>query len=224
MRALSAALVALLIVGSAVADERAQGVDLSHFSGKVDWDLVAQSGLHFVFLKASEGVDAPDPAFAAHWAEAKRVGLRRGAYHFFIAEDDGRQQAKLFLSQVRLEPGDLPPVVDVETLASGTTEQLRRNLAAFVSAVSAETGVQPMVYTGPNFWQEHLGGGYADHPLWVAHSGVPEPTVPRDWEAWHFWQYRENGRLDGVEKDVDFSWFRGDPVALAAFANTPTSD
>lgn len=202
----------------AAAEERLRGADVSHYSGAVDWDRVAEGGLDFVFLKASEGIDAPDPAFAAHWAEAKRVGIRRGAYHYFIAEDDGRQQAELFLSQLRLEPGDLPPVVDVESLSSGTVEQLRSNLARFVSWVWAETGLSPVIYTGPNFWREHLGGGYANHPLWIAETGVAEPTVPHDWRGWHFWQYSENGSVEGVEKDVDLSWFVGDRAALEALA------
>jgi len=94
----------------------AVGIDVSHHSGAIDWTRVAAQRFAFVYLKASEGVDAADPAFAEHWKSAAAADLPRGAYHFFVTEDDPDEQARFFLSRLELAPGDLPPVVDVETL------------------------------------------------------------------------------------------------------------
>jgi lysozyme len=41
--------------------------------------------------------------------------MLRGAYHFFIGSKDGKMQAENFINKVELEPGDLPPVLDVRT-------------------------------------------------------------------------------------------------------------
>ena len=46
----------------------------------------------------------------------------------------------------------------------------------------ARTGVKPMIYSSPNFWQTNMGNTpwFADHgyPLWIAHWGVSAPIVP----------------------------------------------
>lgn len=65
-----------------------KGIEVSHFSGSVDWQKVKTGGYTFAFAKSSEGVDLKDPAFQDHWQEIKKTGLIRGAYHFFVTEDD----------------------------------------------------------------------------------------------------------------------------------------
>ena len=70
--------------------------------------------LGFVFIKATEGIVNTDPQFKRNWKKSKQAGMIRGAYHFFLATKDGREQAQNFISMVDLEEGDLPPVVDIE--------------------------------------------------------------------------------------------------------------
>lgn len=191
--------------GAAAAGEPLLGVDVSHHSGDVDWKQVIAAGYDFAYVKASEGVDAPDPRFAEHWRTLGELGLPRGAYHFYVSEDDPEAQARLFLSTVDLEAGDLLPVVDVELIGQGTQPGLADRLRRFLDVVEAETGVRPMVYTAPNFWDAHLGPGFGEHPLWVAEYGVAQPRLPADWQGWHLWQYQENQTVPGIEKDVDLN-------------------
>ena len=82
------------------------GVDVSHFSGEVDWARVVAAGYHFAYVKATEGVDSLDPLFAQHWSALEGSGLRRGAYHFYVTEDDPEEQARFFLDAVAHGPGD----------------------------------------------------------------------------------------------------------------------
>src|SRR4051794_5467055 len=60
-----------------------QGIDISHHQGAIDWARLPGQGVDFAYIKASEGGDHRDPAFAANWAGARKAGIRRGAYHFF---------------------------------------------------------------------------------------------------------------------------------------------
>lgn len=65
----------------------------------------------------------------------------RGAYHFFVPADDPESQARWFLSQIALEPGDLHPVVDIETLGADPPHDLAGRLRRFLELVEADTGV-----------------------------------------------------------------------------------
>ena len=93
----------------------AQGIDVSHHQGGVNWNAVAASGISFTFIKATEGAHMTDAAFATYWNGARAAGIRRGAYHFFRPADSGIQQADFFLRTVgAFAEGDLPPILDWE--------------------------------------------------------------------------------------------------------------
>ena len=182
-----------------------RGIDISVHSGAVDWARVAQQDFGFAFVKATEGVDLADPAFPDHWPAVKDAGLIRGAYHFYVTEDDPHEQARFFIENVTLEPGDLAPVVDVELIGHDTPPGLAERLGIFLELLEAHYGVKPIIYTSPNFWDAHLTDTFGDYPLWIAEYGVDEPRTPEGWEAWHLWQWRENVPVDGVEKEADLS-------------------
>jgi len=185
--------------------EHVQGVDVSHYSGAIDWGRVRDAGYSFAYVKATEGVDDADPSFATHWEELAAAGLHRGAYHFYVTEDDPEEQARFFLSVAKLGPGDLPPAVDIEVLGHGTKPGLAERVRTFLETLERETGTRPIIYTGPKFWNAHLGEGFADYPLWLAEYGTSEPTVPEGWERWTLWQWQGEAAVPGVEKDADVS-------------------
>lgn len=180
------------------------GVDVSHHSGEVDWQQVVAAGYAFAYLKATEGVDGLDATFADHWRAVGETSMRRGAYHFYVTEDDPEAQAAFFIDTVgELGPDDLVPVVDVELIGHGTRPGLAQRLRTFLELLEARYGVKPMIYTSPNFWDAHLDDSFGDYPLWIAEYGTEEPRLPGGWRGWHLWQWAENHRVPGIEKDVD---------------------
>lgn len=181
------------------------GIDVSGHSGTVDWQKVRAEGHHFAFVKATEGVDLKDPAFDEHWPALKRAGLLRGAYHFYVTEDDPEEMARFFIDHVELEPGDLAPVVDVELLGHGTRPGLSDRLRTFLGLLEDHYGVKPILYTGARFWNEHIEGDFSEHPLWVAEYEVDEPVLPNGWDTWHLWQYEGDADVPGVEKGADLT-------------------
>jgi len=182
-----------------------QGLDVSSHSGAVDWVRLAGAGHTFAFVKATEGVDLEDPAFDAHWRAMKESGLVRGAYHFYVTEDDPREQAEFFIRNVALDPGDLAPVVDVELIGHGTAPGLADRLKVWLEVVEGHYGVKPIIYTAPKFWDAHLSGEFGEYPLWVAEYEVDEPTLPTGWSEWHLWQWKGDAEIAGVEKGADLS-------------------
>ena len=182
------------------------GIDVSHHSGEVDWRTVAAEGYAFAVVKASEGVDAPDPRFDDNWGGAADAGLVRGAYHFYVTEDDPQAQAELFLSTAKLGAGDLAPVVDIELIGRGTEEaKLPDDLRRFLEILEEKTGVPPILYTPPDFWDAHFHESYGRYPLWVAEYGVEAPKLPEGWTGWVLWQFQGDADVPGVEKSADRS-------------------
>lgn len=201
-----------------------RGIDVSHYSGAVDWNAVGEAGVRFAYVKATEGVDAADPAFAGHWQALEgHPSLLRGAYHFYVTEDDPEEQARFFLSTVTLGPGDLPPVVDIEVLGHDTQPGLPDRLRTFLDIVERETGAKPILYTAPHFWNAHLTDRFGDYPLWVAEYQVSQPVTPEGWSAWTLWQWEKDADVPGVEKGADLSHLHPD-IDLEALRIRPPAE
>ena len=181
------------------------GVDVSHHSGDVDWVTVREQGYQFAYVKASEGMDNPDARFAEHWAALKKLGMPRGAYHFYVTEDDPDKQVAFFLSRLGDDPGELPPVVDIELLGKGTTGDMSAPLKRFLAKLAAGTGMTPMIYTRPKFWAEHYEPEFGRYHLWLSEYGVKMPKVPFGWTNWTLWQNVADQAIKGVEKSADVS-------------------
>ena len=199
---------------------RLTGIDVSHYQGRVNWSAVKAAGCAFAFAKATEGTGVTDPYFAANWAEMKAAGLARGAYHFFRPAEDAAQQAAHFLSTVQLAPGDLPPVLDVETSDNVSNSALVGGVQIWLDAVEPVAGVTPIIYTAASFWDAHLDNQFGAYPLWIAHyTAAPSPSpLPSGWTNWAFWQYSQSLHIDGVGGAADHDYFNGTAEDLQALA------
>lgn len=200
-----------------MAEAKIQGIDVSHYQGAIDWAAVAKAGMAFAFIKASDGMSGIDPKFPANWSGARAAGLRRGAYHFFRAPQDSERQAQRFLAMLGEEAGELPPVLDFEILGDISADQGLRGAKRWMDMVEQACGRQPILYTGPTFWQTALGGcsQLGNHQLWIAHyTTSPQPILPSAWDEWTFWQYCEKGAVAGIQGPVDLDYFHGNLTEL----------
>jgi lysozyme len=199
-----------------------RGIDTSHHNADITWKTLAGEGVRFVFIKATDGLDWVDPAFADSFAAADDAGLLRGAYHFYETNDPGEAQADWFLSHVTFAPGDLPPVVDIERIKKPVPGGLVAEFSAFLNRVESAAGVPVIIYTGTNFWDHALKDHFMDRPLWVAEYQVDAPTLPDGWADWTFWQYTDQAAFDASPKPLDASRFNGDATGLQALVIPPT--
>lgn len=165
-----------------VTKQRVDGVDLSHWQGKVDLAAAKAAGLRWVVNKSSEGTSFADDSYTARRAQAAEVGLPFGAYHFARPEAGrARAEARLFLAVACPVPGDVRPTLDLEVTGDLTPGQLRRWAAGFVAELRKRTGVDPMIY-GPM----DLGRASEGCLLWrprYNNSNTP-PGLP--WDIWQF--------------------------------------
>jgi lysozyme len=189
------------------------GIDVSSYQGVIYWPAVAQMrdqdvNIKFAFIKATEGLNDVDKQYKRNWQQAKTANVTRGAYHYFLATKSGRLQAQNFITTVKLEPGDLPPVLDVEELYGVRPDSLRSRINSWLHTVEAAYNVKPIIYTSATFYKNFLGHDFDEYPLWVAHYFVQQqPGVD---EAWYFWQHNAAGKVNGIRTRVDFNVFSGD--------------
>jgi lysozyme len=189
------------------------GIDVSKYQDYIDWPSVAEMKVNdvrigFAFIKATEGLGNVDRQFKRNWKKAKEAGIARGAYHFFLPTKSGKIQAKNFISNVHLEPGDLPPVLDIEQLYGVKPEKMRKEVQDWLTTVEEYYKVKPIIYTYVNFYSRFMSGQFDDYPLWAAH--YLEKDKPRINRQWLFWQHNERGRVNGITMPVDFNVFNGD--------------
>ena len=190
---------------------KVHGVDISHHQGEVDWKMLAQTcqgqfPIRFVFMKATEGGDYADDRFVENFDSAKAYGFIRGAYHFYNPKTDATKQADFFINSVKLEPGDLPPVLDIEKKGK-SIPQLQRDLKLWLNKVEAHYGVKPIIYASYKFKTRYLNDSFFDdYPYWIAHYYVDSVEYKSDW---HFWQHTDVGTLPGIDKQVDLNIFNG---------------
>ncbi|WP_159787780.1 GH25 family lysozyme [Sodalinema gerasimenkoae] len=186
-----------------------RGIDVADYQGTVNWPVVAKSGIEFAVTKATEGGTFVADSFTRNWAGIRSAGLVRGAYHFYRPRTDALAQANLFLNMVKLQPGDLPPVLDIESDDGVEPERIRAGIRSWLVRVEEATQRRPILYTYPSFW-ERLGNwqDFTDYPLWIAHYTTAErPWVPGGWRTWTMWQFTDRGTVSGVTGPVDVNSF-----------------
>jgi GH25 family lysozyme M1 (1,4-beta-N-acetylmuramidase) len=207
----------------AAAGARLRGVDVSHYQGRIDWGRVARSGHHFAIAKATEGLRYVDDTYLRNKTLAEANGIAFGAYHFARPDrrpNDAVREANHFLDVARLEPGNVIPVLDLETTGGLSQRHLTRWILTWLRRVHDRLGVRPMVYTSPTGWAQRTGNttavaeaGY--DVLWVAHWGVREPALPaRNWggNGWSLWQRSDCGSVPGIRGCVDVNQLAGPSI------------
>lgn len=191
-----------------------RGVDVSHYQGDIDWQVLADNKIQFAYIKATEGSNHIDDKFAYNWSQAKETNLLVGAYHFFSFDSEGKTQAENFESQVSSFDGMLPPVVDVEYYADKKVnppgeEAVREQLHIYLENIQSYYGKTPVIYSTEEVWTRYLEGHFEEYPLWIRNV-ITKPDIQAQWT---FWQYTNRARLKGYvgeEQYIDMNVFAGD--------------
>ncbi len=182
-----------------------RGVDVSHYQGQIDWDVIASQDMTFAFIKATEGSGTTDECFAENWENARAAGMYVGAYHFFSFDSPPDTQADNFCAAVPFAYDAMPPVIDLELYRSENlpdAETVRHNLRILLKRLKDYYGKTPIIYTTNICWERYLKGSDLEYVLWIR-SIFTHPSASYE-PAWEFWQYNPRGLLDGYTGDERF--------------------
>lgn len=227
------AAVGMTATGTAEAADGVPGVDVSNWTGDIDWDAAVAGGAKFAFVQATEGVDYINPRFQQQYGGAGTAGLMRGAYHFAQPhESDGTAQAEYFLANGGKWTGDgvtLPGVLDVEdnpykdrngknSCYDLSPEDMVTWIKDFTKKYRQRTGRHAIIYTTTSWWQTCTGDSveFKSNPLWLARWGSEPGDLPKGWKKQTFWQSADKGPIVGSQDS-----FNGSESQLKAMANPP---
>lgn len=187
------------------------GIDISRYQTHIDWEKISQQ-INFVFIRASSGKQYTDTLFEEHYANANDFGIPTGAYHYFVFNVNGKEQAENFLKTIGNNSFELPLVIDVEEHPEyGPTafnyQTTIKNLSDFIYTVEQRSGKEILIYTNSECYNKYIKRNFPNHKIWIC-SFKDENTLPPQWV---FWQKTHTGKIDGIKGDVDLDVFNGNP-------------
>ncbi len=183
------------------------GIDISAHQGRIEFSKLEVQDKHtgewvkphFIYIRASNGSSKQDNYFTYNWSESKTHNFKRGAYHFFQPRYSGADQARLFISTVGVDHGELPPVLDIEWMPDYITPNtLRAELHKWLNTVKTEYGTQPIIYTNASYYEDYLKGHFPGYKFWIAHYSA----TPRLDQHASFWQYSDRGLARGISENL----------------------
>ncbi|KAI6010760.1 glycoside hydrolase family 25 protein [Pisolithus orientalis] len=194
-----ASLVSVLAVteGSPVKHAYPQGIDVSDYQPNINWTTVANNGIVFVYIKATEGTSYISPSFSSQYTGATNAGLIRGGYHFaYPDKSSAATQANYFLAHGGGWSADgitLPGALDIEcehifTPAMGLTAS---EMITWIKDFSNTYHAATSRCTG------NSASFASDNPLWIADWSSTLRTLPARWAYASFWQYADSGPNPG---------------------------
>ncbi|MBQ8949448.1 MAG: glycosyl hydrolase family 25 [Prevotella sp.] len=228
--------------------ERIYGIDISRYQhGKgrkkfpIYWDKLritnmgkrgsqnvsgtADYPVSFVYIKSTEGTTIRNQYYANDYAKARKQGIRVGAYHFWSIRRSGAEQAQYFIRNTIFRSGDLPPVLDIEPSDAqiklmGGEEKMFEHIRTWLRIVERHTGVKPILYVNQRFVNNHLSKQTdlkRDYSVWIARYSEYKPDVKLT-----YWQLSSDGRVAGIQGDVDINVFNGYQSQFESFLEETT--
>ncbi len=186
------------------------GIDVSQYQSVIKWEDVSLINdrfvIDYVFVRATMGESKKDIRFKENWEGVRSINKIRGAYHYFRPNENSIKQAENFIKTVRLRPGDLPPVLDIEEHPKRQSmDSLKMGLKRWLNLVEKHYKVRPILYSGDKYYSDFLEKEFSDYPLWIANYNfwVEEPKG-----HWDFWQFSEKGSVKGILGYVDLNIYQ----------------
>lgn len=189
------------------------GIDVSHWEGRIHFHKVREAGIRIVYIKATQGKDMVDPEFERNYREADREGLCIGFYHYLMARnlEEAKEEAAFFHEKIREKRQHAKPAMDFEEFGDLARQEIRNISLQFLRELEARTGHRPVIYSDASnasdvFDDDRL----REYPLWIAQYGVAKPDMENPWRRWSGWQYTDSGHVRGITGRVDRDYFRRD--------------
>ena len=133
------------------------GIDISSYNGNINYSMLKASGIKYVYIKATEGVNFVDNKFRENADKAQASGLYFGFYHFMSEKTSPTQQAIDFYNTIKGYKYTLIPCLDIETNNLGrNATQISDRCIEFLNKFKELSGIDCIIYTGGYFGRDNL--------------------------------------------------------------------
>lgn len=193
-----------------------EGIDVSSYSGNIDWKKVKESGIDFAMIRVGgrgygeKGEMYTDERALEYINGAKAEGIKVGAYFFSqaVSTEEAIEEAdyvKTVLGDIKL---DYPVAYDWEIIKdddartdSVSASQATECARAFCDRVK-ELGYTPILYSpSRELYFKYDLSRLADIGIWYCEYA----NVPTFYYEFSMWQYSATGTIDGIEGAVDLN-------------------
>lgn len=206
-----------------VADkDKTNGIDVSKWQGKIDWQKVKQSRIDFAFIRigyrGENGTIYKDDNADYNIQQAQKANVLVGVYFFSTAVSTAEavEEAQWTMQAIEGYSISYPVVYDCEGFSrvtsrmhSLTKEERTNNALAFLKEIKS-AGYDAMFYGALNELKNSADWDIAkiekNYKVWVAQYPsitYPEKTAPDYNRELHAWQYTNKGSVSGISGNVD---------------------
>lgn len=191
----------------------AQGIDVSEHQGRIDWNAVKASGIDFANLRVGFGAPSwggrVDYQFNRNISECERLGIPYGVYIYSYAFDNQQaaDEASMVINCLSGHNPRLPVYYDLEDnsiIANGRQTGIASRAQVFCNRISA-AGYEPGIYANLNWFNNILTDSVFKSSSWD--HWIAQYNSQCDYTGnYSFWQYKSNGKVLGINGNVDMNY------------------
>lgn len=190
-----------------------QGVDVSHWQNKIDWEK-AEPYIDFAILSMGYGQDLEsqdDEQFKRNAAECEKYGIPYGVYIYSYATtvEKAKGEADHVLRMIKNCKLDFPVYYDLEDASQDklTPKELGDMAQAFCDKIQA-AGYEVGIYANTYWWTNKLTDEVFDNPTW--HKWVAQYNSKCTYKGkYTMWQYTDSGTVSGMSGPIDMNYWYG---------------
>lgn len=192
------------------------GIDISSYSGDIDWEKVKAAGVDFVMVRiggrgyGEQGAIYADDRAIEYIKGAQAAGIKAGGYFFSqaITTQEAEEEAAFVKQTLGDVAPDYPIAFDLEVIKEEeartdklTPEQATECAKAFCEAVKG-FGYKPMIYSSARelYFRYDLTK-LAEYDIWYSEYS----ELPGSHYQFSMWQYSDTAAVDGIEGNVDLN-------------------
>jgi lysozyme len=202
-----------------------KGIDLSHHNEVADWQSILDEQIDIVYIKSSEGVDAPDNKALKHAQTAKDKGLKIGYYHFgrpdmhsggTVLSDSEAEADSVSSILSGLPEVDLPLVLDLEDTIKWDSPLNPQDYLNWIESFLKKYNKKVILYSRKGYLDEKLPNAHnLNLPVWLSRytRDYSQAIAPNGWTEWLGWQFTETGII-GSNPPLDLSIWKKEIVNL----------
>ena len=188
-----------------------QGIDVSGWQGKINFEAVKESKIDIVYIKSSEGTRV-DPYFYLNYNNALLNGLKIGVYHFVDSKNiqDVKSEALFFCNLIKDLKIDCKIAMDFESFGTLSKKEINDIAYEFLTVVKNELSKDIIIYSDLNnvinIWDEKISNEF---DLWLAYYNDYNliDNLNLNWDSWIGIQYTDEGTIPGIRDLVDRDYF-----------------
>lgn len=183
------------------------GIDVSHWQNRIDWDDVKHDGISFAIIKAggSDNGFYRDSFFDSNYINAKRVGINVGAY-YIVGKDcksynDGVADANRFINLIKDKQFELPVYIDFEIPDTSNKVGNTEACIGFCRTLENNHYYAGIYSSDISGFKDRLDiSRLTPFTWWVARYGNRPIYATANM---HIWQTSDKGNISGIYGYVD---------------------